>query len=93
MAGLIQKVKENPLQAVTVAIAVVGVVFSVFNFYLLANISPLTRRVEALEKVQEENLPYVLEFIAIKQDVLSIKEDVAEIKVDIKRILDLHISR
>ena len=80
MAGLSQKIKENPLQAITVGIAVIGVVFSIFNFYLLSNISPLARRVDALEKFDEENKPLIVEFIEIRTDIKTIKEDIKDIK-------------
>lgn len=73
-------IKKNPLSAITVAIAVVGVVFSVFNFYLLSNISPLERRVEAIEKRNEINDPLVGQFIEVKTDVRTIKEDIKDIK-------------
>jgi uncharacterized protein YoxC len=91
MASIVEKAKENPLQAVTVGIAVIGVVFSIFNFYLLANIAPLERRVEAIEKRNEKVDPLVDEFIGIKETVRQIQMDVSEVKEDTKELLRRHL--
>ena len=76
----INTIKKNPLQAITVVIAIVGVVFSIFNFYLLANISPIEKRVVALEKFDEENKPLIVDFIGMRTDIKTIKEDIRDIK-------------
>ena len=86
MAGLIQKVKENPLQAITVAIAIIGVVFSIFNFYLLANISPLEKRVAAIEKRNETIDPLVTRFIQLEERDIALINSVEDIKQDIRDI-------
>ena len=91
MANIIEKARENPLQAVTVGIAVIGVVFSVFNFYLLANIAPLERRVDAIETRNKRVDPLVDEFIGIKETVRQIQIDVSEVKEDTKELLRRHL--
>ena len=91
MANIIEKARENPLQAVTVGIVVIGVVFSIFNFYLLANISPLERRVDAIETRNKRVDPLVDEFIGIKETVRQIQIDVSEVKEDTKELLRRHL--
>jgi len=86
MAEFIQKVKENPLQAITVAIAIIGVVFSIFNFYLLANISPLEKRVAAIEKRNETIDPLVTRFIQLEERDIALINSVEDIKQDIRDI-------
>ena len=86
MAEFIQKVKENPLQAITVSIAVIGVVFSIFNFYLLANISPLEKRVVAIEKRNETVDPLVTRFIQLEERDIALINNVEDIKQDIRDI-------
>ena len=86
MAHITEVIKKNPLQTITVAIAIVGVVFSIFNFYLLANISPLERRVVALEKFDESNAPLITRFIQLEVRDQALVDDVADIKLDIRDI-------
>ena len=86
MSEIIQKVKKNPLQAITVGIAVVGVVFSILNFYLLANISPIEKRVDAIEKRNEKVEPLITRFIQLEERDLHLIEDVGEIRNDIRDI-------
>lgn len=77
-------INKNPLSAITVAIAVIGVVFSVFNFYLLSNISPLERRVGALETWKEEIRPEIKLIPVIDEKIDTLKDDVKDIKSVLK---------
>ena len=73
-----------------VGLAVLGVAFSIFNFYLLANIYPLERRVAAIEDRNAKVDPLVSEFIEMKGTFKAMQEDIAEIKGDMKYIIELH---
>lgn len=80
MSNVTEILKRNPLQTITVGIAITGVVFSIFNFYLLANISPLTKRVDAIEVRNEKVDPLIPEFITVKEKVDSIEKGITELK-------------
>jgi len=84
--NLSKAIKTNPLQAITVGIAIAGVVVSLFNFYLLSNISPVERRVAALEKTQDANLPYVGDYLVTKQKIESMSDNINDIKQDLRDI-------
>lgn len=80
MATLNKAIKKQPIQAILAGITIFGVVVSLLNFYLLVTISPIETRVMALEKLSEDNLPFVSQFIEVKTNVLIIKEDIRDIK-------------
>jgi len=91
MAELKNIIRKNPLQTITTALAVIGVAVSVANFYLLSLISPIERRVDAIEKRNEVVDPLVTRFIQLEErdnalikDVEQIREDVKEIRADLK---------
>lgn len=88
-----QAIKRNPLQAITTFIAVAGVVVAVFNFYLLSNITPLEKRVDALEERNERVDPLVTEFIEMKGTFKAIQVDISELKDDIKYLVQIHTNR
>lgn len=83
---LTEAIKNNPLQTITVGIAVAGVVVSILNFYLLSNISPIERRVAALEETQAENLPLINDYLLTKQQVEFVKGSIGRIELDIRDI-------
>lgn len=86
MSAISENIKKNPLQTITVGIAVLGVAFSVFNFYLLANITPVARRVEALEIYNDNTREHIEDLIEMKATVEAIRNDVSDIKSDIKEL-------
>lgn len=84
--------KKNPLQTLTVGIAVVGVIFSIFNFYLLANISPLERRVDAIEERNEKMDLLANEFIEMKGTFRAMQNDLTKINEKLDFIINLHVK-
>lgn len=90
MAEIVKTIRRNPLQTITTFIAVAGVVVGILNFYILANISPLERRVEAIEKRNVAVDPLVTRFIQLEQRDEALVEDIAELKEDMKDLLKVH---
>ena len=86
MANLREEIQTKPLQAITVALAVIGVVFSVFNFYLLSNIAPIERRVAAIEERNAKADPLISEFIEQRGTIKAIEKDISEIKEDLRDV-------
>lgn len=80
MATLKKAIQKQPIQAILAGITIIGVGISLLNFYLLTTISPIERRVMALEKLSEDNLPFVSQFIEIKTNVEIMKDDIKDIK-------------
>jgi len=90
MAEIIKTIKKNPLQLVTTGIAIAGVAISIANFYLLSLISPIERRVDALEDRNERVDPLVNEFIEMKGTFKEIQKDISEMKDNINFLVQIH---
>ena len=80
MANFKESIKREPLQAILTAIAVAGVVLSLFNFYLLANISPIETRVAALEQDKITNSDLVPDVAVLKEKTTNIEKTVSRIE-------------
>lgn len=70
---------EN-LQLVIAFAAVTALLFNIVNFIISFNVSPLERRVMALEGDNSEQQVVNKEFIEIKTNVQLTREDVKDIK-------------
>ena len=86
MSEIAKTIKKNPLQAITTALAIIGVAISLANFYLLSLISPIERRVAAIEKRNEVVDPLVTRFIQLEIRDEELVKDVGEIKSDIRDV-------
>jgi hypothetical protein len=93
MSNVTEKIKENPLQTITVIIAVAGVFFSIANFYLLSNIAPIERRVAAIEDRNAHADPLVDEFIEQRGKISAMQEDIGELRSDMKYLIQIHTNR
>lgn len=93
-----QNVGRNPLPWLVQAFASVFFVGNLYMatqlFPLIRNIDSLVSRVNAIEQLNEANLPYVVDYIQFKTsvstDVDIMKEDLKEIKDDIKALGRVH---
>lgn len=79
-------IKNNPLHLITTVIAIIGVLVSFANFYVLSKIAPLAARVDAIERRNAGADALLPQFYIVQGDVSHIKSDMAEIKNDIKDI-------
>jgi hypothetical protein len=81
-----QILSAEPRRTLTVGIALVGLLVSLANFYILYRITPLALRVDAIERRNAGTDVLVPQFYLVQGDVAHIKSDMAEIKSDIRDI-------
>jgi hypothetical protein len=82
-----KKITEN-LQLVIAFGAVIGLAVGVINFFILTNVSPLEKRVDAIEKRNDKVDPLFDRFLQLEERDAALIKDVEEIKFDIRAIRD-----
>ncbi|MBI5954466.1 MAG: hypothetical protein HY865_22645 [Chloroflexi bacterium] len=80
----IKKSITKNAQALIAIGTLIGMVASVFNFYILTRISPIEKRVEALEGWRTEIKPDLKLIPVIDEKIDTLKEDVKDIKSVLK---------
>lgn len=80
MATIKEAVQRQPIQAILAGITLVGVGIGILNFFLLTAISPIEKRVEALEQTQVINAPLVSQFTEVRTKVDIMFGDIKDIK-------------
>lgn len=73
-------IRDNPLQTITTLIAVIGVVVSIINFFILSRIQPLILRIERTEATIGQHDLLVPRYLVTEEKVLRIEKDIGEIK-------------
>jgi hypothetical protein len=90
---LIKERFRGNLQMVTAIAAVVGVVIGIITFFVNISVTPLEKRVLALEEVSSESKPLVDRFILLEERNAVMSNDVKEMKADIKDIRNALVGR
>lgn len=85
MSKFKESLKEN-LQLILAVAAVGGVAVGLLNFYLLTTISPIEKRVAAIEIRNDKLEPLVTDYIQDKVVIDSLGGDISAIKADISNI-------
>ena len=80
----IKKAITKNAQLIIAIGTVIGMVASIFNFYILTRISPIEKRVVALEEWRTEIRPEIKLIPVIDEKIDTLKEDVKDIKSVLK---------
>lgn len=83
--NLKESLKEN-LQLILAFAAVGGVVVGLLNFYLLTTISPIEKRVAAIEVRNDKLEPLITDYIQDKVVIDALAGDIKSIRTDITTI-------
>jgi hypothetical protein len=95
---ILQSIKNQPLAWL---VQIIGIIFFLGNIYLstqlfpvIRNIDSIVSRVNALEEISEDNIPYIVDYIEFKtstaSDLNDVVEDLKEIKADLKALSRVH---
>lgn len=76
----IKKIITKNAQLIIAVATVAGMVASIFNFYILTRISPIEKRVVAIEEWKVEVKPDLKLIPVIDEKIDTLKEDVKDIK-------------
>jgi hypothetical protein len=76
----IKKTITKNAQLIIAVGTVAGMVVSIFNFYILTRISPIEKRVVAIEEWRTEIRPDLKLIPVIDEKIDTLKEDVKDIK-------------
>lgn len=72
-------IKENSQLLISVG-TVIGMAIGIINFFILASIAPIERRVEALENYKGEIRLDIKEIPVISSKLDTLREDIKDIK-------------
>ena len=86
MRETLKWIKSNILPLAAVVVAVLNVWFMYKLAPILENIHSLTYRVQALESVATNNLPYVNQFIVLQEQVKQIAPQIEKLDAKADRI-------
>jgi len=76
----IKKVITKNAQSLIAIGTLIGMAIGVVNFFILASVAPLERRVEAIEEWKVETRSEIKEIPVISSKLDTLKEDIKDIK-------------